>query len=287
MRVSARRQRLAEVARTIGLAVALGMAAHAPPADARATNGDRRVEANNPDLPALLVAALQAVAFIDAPGGDAKAVDGGTAFLVADCLLLTAAHVIDAITPAKAPTTAIRVRFPALTGPDGELATFTAQLEVRGGGLWRDPVSDDWALIRLTQAPDVPPLGMAAASCCELKNLPMAAAMAGFPADKFNAEKPPLWVDPQCQLVRRLAIPVFATSCQATSGNSGGPILIEAPGRWLLAAMLTRAPAPTRKAVIGNSTSYALALEGRIQRAIARAAKTPCPATASSSEPIE
>jgi V8-like Glu-specific endopeptidase len=240
---------------------------------------DRRVPFLAAELPAPLADAARAIAFVDVAVPRAGSMpEGGSAFLVSDCLLLTAQHVVDALT-ASEPKSAIRVRFPALKDKRGAPQIWTARVEARGGGaLFRDPVADDWALLRLTEAPPLAPISLAPAKCCDWQKLPVRAAVAGFPADKFDAVNPALWVDPACVINRRLPIPVFATNCQATSGNSGGPLLVTNGEIWAAAAVLTRAPPPARRGVAAAPTSFALAVDGRITRAVMRAAKAPCPA---------
>ncbi|MBU7579463.1 MAG: trypsin-like peptidase domain-containing protein [Porphyrobacter sp.] len=268
-------RRLAALLGLIGAAALV--AVPAGPALLHAAAGDTRLPAGDAAIPQPLAQAVRSVAFLDIPPAQPGALgDGGTAILVSDCLMLTANHVFEALAAGNNAVT-LRVRFPALRGDaDGEVKAFTARLESRPSGLWRDPVSDDWALLRLTESPGLPPLALAPASCCGWQSLPAPAAIAGFPADKFDARSPAMWIDPDCAITRRLPIPVFATDCQATSGNSGGPVLVMAEGGWKLAALLTRAPPPRRQGLSVGQTAYALAVEGRIARAIARASKQAC-----------
>lgn len=274
-----RRQRITLAALGI-LGAMLGIFSPAGAPKLWAQVGDRRLPAADKAVPAPLASAARSVAFVDVVSTEPGALpDGGTAILVSDCLALTANHVFEALAPGREAVT-LRLRFPALTDGNGRPKSFAAKLETRPSGLRRDPVSDDWALLRLTETPELSPLEIAPAKCCDWQSLPAPAAVAGFPADKFNAETPSLWIDPACSIERRLAIPVLATNCQATSGNSGGPVLVQSGGSWKLAAMLTRAPPPRRQGLSGGQTSYALVVDGRIARAITRAKKLPCSADA-------
>lgn len=240
---------------------------------------DRRVPSGDAAVPAALAQAAQAVGFLDAgPPAPGSVPDGGTAILISDCLALTAGHVVEALAAGKQ-AVMLRLRFPSLADDKGALRSFAATVEARPSGLWRDPVSDDWALLRLAEAPGLPPLEPAPASCCSWKTLPAPAAVAGFPADRFDAAAPALWIDPACTIQRRLAIPVLATDCQATSGNSGGPVLVPSGTGWKLAAMLTRAPPPKRRGLKTGQTTYALVIEGRMAAAIRRAKERPCTAS--------
>lgn len=264
------------------LAGTIGIALATAPQLRGAEVGDSRLPAGHPDVPPALALAAQSVAFVDTlAAASGEMADGGTAILVSECLALTANHVFEALAGGDEAAT-LRLRFPALkqggNGGEGrgDLKAFAARLETRPKGLWRDPVADDWALLRLAEPPGLPPLVLAPASCCGWQSLPAPAAVAGFPADKFDAATPSMWIDPDCAITRRLPIPVLATDCEATSGNSGGPLLVQVDGGWKLAAVLTRAPGPRRRRLTGGQTAYALIIEGRIARAIARAMKEPC-----------
>jgi hypothetical protein len=273
---------LAVLAGAVGMGMAVGPQLHG------AEVGDSRLPAGHPDVPPALALAAQSVAFLDtAAAASADMPDGGTAILVSECLALTANHVFEALAGDNEAAT-LRLRFPALKqapgagagagagAGEGELRAFAARLETRPKGLWRDPVADDWALLRLAESPGLPPLEIAPAACCGWQNLPAPAAVVGFPADKFDPATPSMWIDPDCAITRRLPIPVLATDCEATSGNSGGPLLVQAEDGWKLAAVLTRAPGPRRRGLSVGQTAYALIVEGRIARAIARAMKEPC-----------
>lgn len=273
------------------LAGTIGIALAAAPQLRGAEVGDSRLPAGHPDVPPALALAAQSVAFVDTPAAaSGEMADGGSAILVSECLALTANHVFEALAGGDEAAT-LRLRFPALKQGEGEgrgdLKAFAARLETRPKGLWRDPIADDWALLRLAEPPRLPPLALAPASCCGWQSLPAPAAVAGFPADKFDPVTPSMWIDPDCAIMRRLPIPVLATDCEATSGNSGGPLLVQVDGGWKLAAVLTRAPGPRRRRLSGGQTAYALVVEGRIARAIARAMKEPCApvAEATAAEP--
>ena len=237
---------------------------------------DRRLLAEDKAVPPALSQAAQSVAFLDSvPVDPGDEPDGGSAILISDCLVLTANHVVEALSSGKE-AAMLRLRFPSLKDDEGRVKTFAATLEERPNGLWRDPVADDWALLRLAETPQLDPIALAPAKCCDWQKLPVPAAVAGFPADRLDPGAPAAWVDPACSIIRRLPIPVLATNCQATSGNSGGPVLIQSEEGWKLAAMLTRAPPPKRRGFNASQVSYALVVEGRIARAIARAKDRPC-----------
>lgn len=248
--------------------------------------GDRRVPSGDAAVPSALAQAAQAVGFLDAgPPEPGSAPDGGSAILISDCLALTANHVVEALASGKK-AVMLRLRFPTLTDEKGGMRSFAATVEARPSGLWRDPVSDDWALLRLAEAPGLPPLEPAPATCCGWQTLPVPAAVAGFPADRFDAAAPVLWIDPACSIQRRLALPVLATDCQATSGNSGGPVLVQSGGGWKLAGMLTRAPPPKRRGLKAGQTTYALVIDGRMASAIRRAKERPCAASPPGPAPV-
>lgn len=267
-----RRHKLLPAVLTVMLAAGLA----AGPGELGAQIGDRRVPADDAGLSASLRQAAQAVGFLDAgPAKPGSAPDGGSAFLVSDCLLITAGHVVDALRSDQG-SASLRLRFPSIKDERGNAKDFAATVVARPRGLWRDPVSDDWVLLSLAVSPGLAPIDPAPANCCEWQTRSVRAAVIGFPADRLDTKAPEAWLDPACTIMRRLLVPVFATNCQATSGNSGGPLLVESDGSWKFAAVVTRAPAPKLRGFTTDPTAYALATEGRITRAIAQAKRRPC-----------
>ena len=143
----------------------------------------------------------------------------------------------------------------------------------------RDPLLDDWVLLRLDRAAPVQPIRLADPDCCSFYRLPVKAAIGGYPADRIDRGNLGKWVDPGCELRLRLANSMFATNCQATSGNSGGPVLVRDSLGWGMAGLITRAPPPAPGRRISDNVSYAVGIGREIREAISTASLRGCGST--------
>ncbi len=208
-----------------------------------------------------------------------RAADFGSGVLVSPCLVLTARHLLGAAVPAtgaQAGTSSITLRF---VGLDGNF-TRQAKMVSAGGqsGRQRNPLLDDWALLFLSEPVErIEATQLLPSDCCVLSR--MMAATVGYPADRFDRADPKPWVDPDCLVVARLIIGIVAANCQATSGNSGGPLLVKIGTSWHLAGVITRAPAAAAGGALAGKRSYAIPVEQYLIRQIsATTLANPCKA---------
>ncbi|MEI6418050.1 MAG: trypsin-like peptidase domain-containing protein [Sphingomonadales bacterium] len=247
-----------------------------------ALGADRRRPANDAALPAelrTLAAAAPLVTTMALAGAQVQPRrdnDTGSGMLVSACLVLTAQHLLATTLPGA--TTSITLRF---VGAGGTVKR-QARLVAAGGqlGRQRSALLDDWALLQLAEPMVVPPLTLLPGACCARPR--MAAASIGYPADHFRPDQPVPWIDPACMVVARMVIGMLAVDCQATSGNSGGPLLVKTAEGWRLAGIITRAPSAAAGGALAGKRSYAIPVEQFLARQIAEAgAATACqPATA-------
>ncbi|MBL8557422.1 MAG: trypsin-like peptidase domain-containing protein [Hyphomonadaceae bacterium] len=200
----------------------------------------------------------------------------GSGVLVDRCLVLTARHVLG---PPPGPGEERRIEVtwrPHLARRDAVSLGWTrrsARIVALGGGRGtrRTDLLDDWALIALDRPiKGIEPTPLDAHDCCAQSTTePM--ALLGFPADHFERANPVPWVDPECRVSETLANGIVATSCQATSGNSGGPLLVLRAEGWRVAAVLTRANAPRIGGGVSGDENFAIPIDGFLRRVVARA----------------
>lgn len=199
----------------------------------------------------------------------------GTGFLVAPCIVMTARHVLGRPPVTSTVTRSIQVTFFRRDG-GGQIVPVSRTATVRamggGSGRWSNQsVNDDWALLELAGvAMDVLPVGPAPDDCCAPRQ-GRRFALAGFPADHFDPVTPTPWVDPDCRVTERLANRMLATNCVATSGNSGGPLLVLSDQGWRVAGILTRAAPPDALGRARRADNFVLPLNEFLRRQVDRA----------------
>jgi V8-like Glu-specific endopeptidase len=249
--------------------------------DGMATPGqiDRRVRADAVPREALLYQAAQTVGLVvsvTTQGEDDRqrsVRDIGAGVLVSPCLLLTAQHVLGP--PLRSGgSRQIEIRFPLLVDSGDGSSFFGAEVAAEGGN---GVPMQDWALIRLDRPiPDVTALELA-----DMRGRAFAGqhrlVLVGFPADRFDPIAPMAWVDPDCGRLNVLANGILSTRCQATLGNSGGPLLELGETGWRVTGVLTRAPEPY--AVRAGHPAYAVPIHGTMLNAIGAAEPNRCGAT--------
>ena len=240
---------------------------------------ERRVLQSALDDAALATATLS-VAFVSSTvaiggGEDARLIeDAGTGVLVTPCHVMTARHLLgDAVSTLGPVERTFHVMFTSegAAAPTGKVRSRqSATLVMQGGtkGTRRGTLFDDWAILELAQpVRGIAPLPALNGACCT----PGAfrAAVAGFPGDLSSPDTPEMWVDPNCSVTARLANRIVETDCAATSGNSGGPLMVLSAGGWKFGAMITRAPPPDMAGSGAERRSYALPLDRFLKRRIA------------------
>jgi len=160
----------------------------------------------------------------------------GTGFLVDECDVLTAQHIVyDDDHPLGK-----RLKFVGAPGTPEQMASFGTV--VAAGGLPADTAEQqsgqrdrDWMLLRLDRC-----LG-ASLGYVKLNDQEPGAAdgvqNAGYPDDR-NWRKG-LTIDPSCEITDTFSRSVRGTSCAALPGNSGGPVfrIVRADGRPRLEVM--------------------------------------------------
>lgn len=255
------------------LAAALTPGAGAQPDDA--SGRIRQLELEDAQLAGAAGAVVLVRSFseIGAAGTGRIVEDAGSGVLVTPCHVLTARHVLGVEESALAPvsrTFSISLSNRAHDGsPAAGFSVLPARLVEQGGqkGARRSALFDDWAILELSSPiAGFAPLPLLPGNCCGARA--QRAALAGFPGDLSDPEAPEMWIDPDCAITRKLANRIVVTDCAATSGNSGGPILVLSETGWALAAMLTRAPASPSGGPVRGADNYALPidrfLKGRI-----------------------
>lgn len=206
--------------------------------------------------------------------GDARIVsDAGSGILVTPCHVMTARHVLGQESSALAPVTrAFTVsvfrpneRAPMRSASEDQTATLVVSGSDRG--MRRSELLNDWAFMEL-EAPvtDRAPLLPFAGNCCSPKKSRI--ALAGFPVDLYDPEAPAIWIDPDCRVTERLANRILGTDCAATSGNSGGPLLISTSSGWRLGAILTRALGPGEANPGSGQEKFAIPIDAFLKRRI-------------------
>jgi len=270
--------------------VALAALAASMPAGSAAmpqTPADRRVPVADLAPADSLAVAGQAVVLVrtrfpSAPGDVLDTSETGSGVLVAPCLVLTARHVLGAapIEPAIGRSVEATLFARSATG-EIRPSTSLAVVRAAGGGFGRwtnRSVTDDWALLELMQTPaNARPASLAPVDS-EVPQFSQRVALVGFPADHFEPAQPRPWVDPDCRVTERLANRMLVTSCLATSGNSGGPMLVLGSGGWRLGGLLTRASPldVTGRILLGDNFVLPLSefIRGQIDE-IARSSRCP------------
>lgn len=249
---------------------------------------DRRIAVSDPDLTASLKRAAEAVGVVrsefpqSSPPTFLDTSETGSGVLIAPCLVLTARHVLG-LQPIDASSgRTIKVSFFQYKS-DGSRISFMSEAKVRsnggGRGRWSNlNVVDDWAILELTTPPKgIIPISLEAINCCgsiQARRI----ALVGFPADRFNENEPVAWLDPNCRVAQRLANGMLVTTCLATSGNSGGPLLMQVGDRWVLGGLLTRAAPPDALGRAQNTDNFALPFGNYLRREIRNAqSASACP----------
>lgn len=227
--------------------------------------------------------ASEAVVLVVAVDSDAetglvtRAREVGSGVLVAPCLVLTARHVLGDGPPAPGQRREVQViaRSTAAQGSGGAVTTLPATVATLGGGAqgWlRRGLLDDWALLRIDRQPRwMKPVPLDDNDWRRLDGQ-TPAAVVGFVADHFDEGDPVAWADTDCAVVERLPIGVVATSCFATSGNSGGPVLVQrGGGEWRVGGIVTRAQAPDAEGRVRAGENFAIPADAFLRRTIAAA----------------
>ncbi|MCY1647789.1 serine protease [Caulobacter sp. SL161] len=232
--------------------------------------------------------------FPSAPGDVLDTSETGSGVLVAPCLVLTARHVLGTapIDPAIGRSVETTLFSHTATG-EFKPSTSMAVVRAAGGGfgVWTNrSVTDDWALLELKQMPaNARPVALEPVD----SGVPQSSrrvALVGFPADHFDPAEPRPWVDPDCRVTEQLANRMLVTSCVATSGNSGGPLLVLGEGGWRLAGLLTRAAPLDVTGRVTLADNFVLPLTGRIRgqiEEIARSNRCPPPTGEARTESAE
>lgn len=195
--------------------------------------------------------------------------DIGTGFLVSPCLMVTARHVVaPALDKTDGGKVRIKVHFGLGMAEAASPSTFTstATLVAYGGqnNESRGVVFDDWAVLELDTAATFRPLDVHSGSSSGFRKARL--ALAGFPADLHDKNQPKLWVDTHCGVKDILINRVISTTCAATSGNSGAPLMAEMEGEWRAVAMLVRADAqPAGSALNGKGQNFSIPLDAYLR----------------------
>jgi V8-like Glu-specific endopeptidase len=246
---------------------------------AESESGQGRIRASALEEAELAQASL-AVAFVESrteigSAGSGRTVeDAGSGVLVTPCHIMTARHVLGPKpSGGSEETRSFTVSLPATVDVGGTVSGFSSQkatLAVEGGQrrTRRNALLDDWAFLEL----QVPVLGNRTVkvfdqTCCTPRAL--RAALAGFPIDKSDTASPEMWIDPECAVIEKLANRMIAIDCEATSGNSGGPLMVLKEDGWRLAAILTRAPSPGAKGSGVGFEKFAIPVDRFLKRQIA------------------
>lgn len=251
---------------------------------------DRRVPVSDTTLSASIKRASEAVGIVHSefpPSSPAGFLDGsetGSGVLFAPCLVLTARHVLGVQPIDASAGRTIKVTFFHYT-PDGTRKTLVREARVRanggGRGRWSNlNVVEDWAILELaTPLKEIAPISLEPVNCCgpiQSRRI----ALVGFPADHFDGNDPEAWVDPDCRIAQRLANGMLMTTCLATSGNSGGPLLMQVGDRWVLGGLLTRAAPPDALGRAQRADNFALPVGNYLRREMRSVqASSACPAS--------
>ena len=229
-----------------------------------------------------LAAAAEAVVLVVArfplvPGGSMRdpvfGSETGSGVLVTPCVVLTARHVLGAVSTDQRSGRTIQITL-FDRSPTGETQAIAREASVRASGSgsasWtnRNTV-EDWSLLELDRAvPTVTPISLwEGDDCCNPRD-ERQAALIGFPVDKFDALAPSPWVDPACRVTERLANSMLATNCLATSGNSGGPLLVERATKWQAVGILTRGAPPDALGRVRRADNFVLPITRSLRRQI-------------------
>jgi len=210
-----------------------------------------------------------------------RAQEIGSGVLVAPCLVLTARHVLGEAAPSTGAQRIIEVvALPTSSTPSaGDSVPLSATIAVMGGGRagWRRRgLLDDWALLRIKRTPTwMQPVPLDETDCCRPDGRTRA-ALVGFAVDHFDPAAPVAWADPDCAVVERLANRIVATNCLATSGNSGGPVLLKRTAGWRVGAVLTRAQAPDAGGRVQAGMNFAIPIDSYLRRMVSEAQREGC-----------
>lgn len=190
----------------------------------------------------------------------------GSGFLIDDCNVLTARHVVGDVEQAVGRRLTFRS---GAASSDGEV--------VAAGRYWRvhaieRPIGADWLLLRLDRClgRQLGHLPLATIARVSIENPRIKIEAAGYPRDRVIATG--LTVDPDCAVIWNDGARI-AHDCASLPGNSGGPLLIWDGARWVAIGIVSAA-ADRAKAEPFQPAEVNLAVDMNSILAVVRSATT-------------